>query len=278
MLRPAPTVDVLDLAPEERAELAALFRSLDPDQLETPTICKSWSVHDIGLHLLGDDLSVIARRRDGHSRAIIEAADLSELIVELDRRNERWVEAARLISPPLLIELLEVTGALTQRHFESLPSDEPGEAVAWAGMDPAPNWMSVAREFTERWIHHQQIRDALKRPGLNGPRFVAPVLAILLRSMVPAYRGIEAKPDTAVAVYIEGRAGGEWALVRSDGDWALNEGRVSDPAATIACDQDTAWRFLSRNLGRKEAEPRITLRGRLAQPFLSAKAALVSDR
>ena len=150
--------------------------------------------------------------------------------------------------------------------------------MSWAGLDPAPHWMSVGREFTERWIHQQQIRDAVGRSGLNGPRFVAPVLALLLRSVVPAYRDVPADPDTTVAISIEGRAGGNWALVRKDGSWELYEGRASESAARVSCDQDSAWRFLSRNLSRAEAKPKIKLEGKLAKPFMNSIAAIVPDR
>jgi uncharacterized protein (TIGR03083 family) len=276
MLRPAPTVDVLELFAEERADLTALLRSLEAEQWNTPTACEGWNVHDIALHLLAVDLSVLSRLRDGYEGARIDPS--SDLVAALDEHNEAWVRAARRLSPRVTIELLDLVAPLTQSYFESLPSDVEVEGVGWAGLDPAPHWLSVGREFTERWIHQQQIRDAVSRPGLNGPRFVAPVLALLLRSVVPAYRDVQAAPDTAVAISIEGRAGGNWALVRKDESWELYEGRASEASARVACDQDTAWRFLTRNLSRAQAKSKIKLEGKLAKPFMKAMAAIVPDR
>jgi uncharacterized protein (TIGR03083 family) len=276
MLRPAPTVDVLDLFPEERAELIALLRSLDTGGWHTPTACAGWTVHDLALHLLADDLGVLSRLRDGFDRAVIDPGD--DLVAALDAHNEEWVEAARRLSPNVTIELLDFAAPLTQSFYESLPPDAEAEGVAWAGLDPAPHWLAVGREFTERWIHQQQIRDAVGRPGLNGPRFVAPVLQILMRALVPAYDGVDADEETAVAVAVEGRAGGNWALLRRGGTWVLYEGRASEAAASVLVDQTTAWRFLTRNATRAQAMAKMKLEGKLARPFLDAIAAIVPDR
>jgi uncharacterized protein (TIGR03083 family) len=276
MLRPAPAVDVLELFGEERAELTALLRSLEAEKWAAATACEGWSVHDLTLHLVAVDLSLLSRRRDGFEGARIESSD--DLVAALDEHNEEWVRTARRLSPRVTIELLDLVAPLMQSFYESSPADAEAEGVSWADLDPAPHWMSVGREFTERWIHQQQIRDAVGRPGLNGPRFVAPVLALLLRSVVPAYRDVPAERDSTVAISIQGRAGGNWALVRKDEGWELYEGRASEPNARVSCDQDTAWRFLTRNLSRAEAQPKIELEGKLAQPFMDSIAAIVKDR
>lgn len=276
MLRPAPTVDVLELFPEERAELTALLRSLEAGKWRTPTVCEGWNVHDLALHILAGDLGALSRLRDGFEGATIDPS--GDLVAALDTHNEAWVDAARRLSPRVTIELLDLVAPLTQSFYASLPADAEVEGVEWAGLSPAPHWLSVGREFTERWIHQQQIRDAVGRPGLNGPRFVAPVLQILMRSLVPAYEGVDAEEDTTVAVAVEGRAGGNWALLTRGGTWGFYEGRASEPAAKVTVDQTTAWRFLTRNITRAEAERKMKLDGDLARPFLNAIAAIVTDR
>ena len=47
-------------------------------------------------------------------------------------------------------------------------------SVAWAGESESENWFDVARDYTERWHHQQQIRDAVGRPGYAEPRFSGP--------------------------------------------------------------------------------------------------------
>jgi hypothetical protein len=43
--------------------------------------------------------------------------------------------------------------------------DQLGEGVWWAGVEAAPVWLDLARDDSEDWIHHQQIRDAVERKG-----------------------------------------------------------------------------------------------------------------
>lgn len=35
--------------------------------------------------------------------------------------------------------------------------------VSWASDGPVPYWFNVAQEFTERWVHQQQMREAVDR-------------------------------------------------------------------------------------------------------------------
>jgi len=37
-------------------------------------------------------------------------------------------------------------------------------AVDWAEEMESKNWMAIAREYTEKWLHQQQIRDAIQQP------------------------------------------------------------------------------------------------------------------
>src|SRR6266496_2512703 len=50
-----PPVMVVDLLPRERQALLELLAQLDDQAWRAPTICRGWSVHDIALHLLGED-------------------------------------------------------------------------------------------------------------------------------------------------------------------------------------------------------------------------------
>ena len=123
---------------------------------------------DVAAHLLADDLGRLARGRDGHAAAAFAptSADNVEgqLLDFINRQNEAWVAAARRLSPSLIIDLLRWSGDETQAYFESLDMFAIGEPVHWAGPEPAPVWLDIAREYSERWIHQSQIRDAVRAP------------------------------------------------------------------------------------------------------------------
>ncbi|MGH2736969.1 MAG: maleylpyruvate isomerase family mycothiol-dependent enzyme [Actinomycetota bacterium] len=279
-LRPAARVDVLDLLVQERAEFVGLLRSLDDEAAATATACEGWTVKDLSGHLLGGDLFFLARNRDGFEGPdpVSWPGDWAAFVAQLDDHNERWVTTGRSFSLTLLCELLEFTGGLTSDFYAAVAPDAPGEVVSWVGPDPAPWWLVAARDFTERWIHHQQIRDALERPGLNGPSFVRPVLAAMMHGVPPSYAGIEAEEGTTVAIDVSGRAGFSWAVRRDSETWNLYEGMSRDAAARVTLDQESAWRFLSRNLSAAAARKAAELEGpkKLTAPFFEAVAVIVN--
>ena len=63
-LRPLGAVDVLDVLTPERAALCDLLEGLAADDWAKPTECPAWTVQGVALHVVGDDLSLLARQRD----------------------------------------------------------------------------------------------------------------------------------------------------------------------------------------------------------------------
>jgi uncharacterized protein (TIGR03083 family) len=265
-VRDLDPVLVVDLFPELRSRLLALLTELSDEEWARPTVCAGWSAKDIALHLLGDDIGNLSRRRDGFADASLlsEGEDLArwdDVVRYLNRINEIWVQAARRISPRLLCELLAVTGEAMDRYFRSLDPFALGEPVSWAGPDPAPVWLDIAREYTERWLHQQQIRDATARPGLTEPRLFSPVLDTFVRALPHTFRHIESPNGAHLKLVISGEAGGEWSLVRHDTRWALAREVTGNCDATVVMDQDVAWRLFTKGIPRGDALSRATIKG-----------------
>ena len=151
--------------------------------------------------------------------------------------NQEWVEAARRISPPLLVELIGVAARHFEEHVGGLDLDACGGPVEWAtGQDPAPVWLDVAREYMERYVHQQQIRDATGRPGL-GADFTRPVLVAAAHALPMALRGLLRPVGTTVTFTAAGPGGGTWHVVRAKEGWELGTGR---PPAPPACEVHTS--------------------------------------
>ncbi len=265
VLRELAPVLVLDLFPEERAALLALLGGLRGDEWGRSTVCPGWSVKDIAAHILGDDIGRLSRGRDAFAGAAFaptgEGGFEAALLAFVNRQNEAWVEATRRLSPRLLIDLLRWSGEETQRYFESLDLYALGEPVSWAGPQPAPIWLDVAREYTERWLHQQQIRDAVGRPGLKEPRFLAPVLATFVWALPHTFRRIRATAGTQLKLIISGASGGEWCLVRGKDEWELLDGGGPELAAVAVLDEETAWRLFTNGVSKSEALTRSTITG-----------------
>ncbi len=254
---------VTHLFPPERASLVELLSSLPAGQWQAPTVCPGWSVKDVALHLLGDDIDLLSRRRDGAATADApsQPAGFQELVVSLDRLNQTWVEATRRISTRLLCELLAVTGEATGRYLTSLDLSAVEESVSWIRPDPVPNWLDVARQYTERWTHQQQIRDAVGVPGLKEPAFMAPVLATFVHALPRAFTGVPASVGTTVEVVLAGEAGGCWVLTRTPDGWRLTAGTAGAPAARVVLDAETAWRLWTKGIRPDAARAAVPISG-----------------
>jgi uncharacterized protein (TIGR03083 family) len=256
-------VVVTHLFAPERASLLELLSSLAAGQWRAPTVCPGWSVKDVALHLLGNDIDLLSRRRDGTAPADTPSkpAGFQELVASLDRLNQTWVEATRRISPRLLCELLVVTGKATEHYLASLELFAEEESVSWIRPEPLPNWLDVARQYTKRWTHHQQIRDAVGMPGLKEPDFMAPVLATFVHALPRAYTGVPAAVGTTVEVVLAGEAGGCWALTRTPDGWRLAAGTAAAPRARVALDAETAWRLWTKQIRPSAAQTAVSISG-----------------
>jgi uncharacterized protein (TIGR03083 family) len=262
-MQPASPIDVIDLFSEMRAQLLDLLSSLSPDEWSAPTVCDPWSVKDLAAHIVGDDLGHLSWQRDRHASAA-GPDSYDELVAFINRQNAQWVEAMRRFSPALIIDLLRFSGERFEAHLVTLDLASTGPSVDWAGPAPAPMWLHVAREYTERWSHQQQIRDAVDRPGMKERRFFAPLLDAYVRGVPHAFRDVEAPGDTHVRIEITGDAGGAWSLVRTHGAWALYTGVDTPPDATTTLDQETAWRLCTKGLTPDGARKGATLSGDVA--------------
>lgn len=265
MNEPDPVL-VVDLLPQLNKRLLELLEGLSDEEWKAPTVCEGWSIKDLGQHLLADELGNISRRRDAFADSSLQrdGDNLSrwpDLVDYINRYNETWVQATRRLSPRLLCELLASTGAELHRYFASLDPFATGDPVSWAGPEPAPVWLDIAREYTERWLHQQQIRDAAGRPALTGPQLFAPVLATFARALPHAYRDVDAPEGTQVMVTITGESGGTWSVVRAGKRWVLRVEAAGRPYATATMDQDIAWRLFTNGVSQQEALRGVALEG-----------------
>ena len=282
--RAAPVL-AADLFPVERAELLQTLRGLTADEWQASTVCPGWSVADVVRHLLVVDLQQLSGGRDAFAPpGTIGPHDrgFDALVSFLDEQNERRVDGLRWLSPGVLVDLLAATGPLVHAAVAAMDPDAIGQTVSWASDTPAPNWLHVARELTERWTHQQQIRDATGRPTLAGPLLHA-CLATFARALPRAFADAEAPVGTVAHLQVTGADGGDWYVVRDDGGdrrvWALGDEAARLPAAPSAAavvDQDTAWRRLTKGIDVSAARSVTALRGdeRLAERLLHAVAVI----
>jgi uncharacterized protein (TIGR03083 family) len=261
-------LDVRDQFARSRARLLRLLRRLTPDEWGLPTVAAPWTVRDVAAHLLGDDLNRLSRSRDGHPGAGPRPGEsLPEFI---HRINDEWVHATSRTSPAMILSLLGTTTPEVLAFWASVDLDALGEPVSWAGPAPAPVWLDCARDFTEYWVHQEQIRDATGRRDPDVPDGVHAVLDTFLRAVPHTLEGRPRPAGTSVAVQVDGPGGGRWSW-RHDGEvWRPARSEPGRGTVVRFDAADTVWRLGTRMLSPAEAGRRAEVTGddELAQQVL----------
>jgi uncharacterized protein (TIGR03083 family) len=127
-----PTVTLMSLARDERAELADFLQTLSPSQWEAPSLCADWRVRDVVAHVISYD------ELDGH--ALVRR--FAKGLLRKGGPNAVGVRVYGTRSPDELVALLRA-------HLEP-----QGLPAAFGG--------SVA--LVDGLIHHQDIRRPLGIP------------------------------------------------------------------------------------------------------------------
>jgi uncharacterized protein (TIGR03083 family) len=259
-MQPPKPVIVSDLFPLLLEELINLLDGLTTEEWDTPTICTPWSVKDICLHLLGVDIGNLSWKRDGFS-VFREIESYEHLVQLINEQNARWVKSVQHISPKLLVDMLNFIGAQVTAYFQSLDPFELGVPVDWVSPDPAPIWLDLAREYTERWHHQQHIRDAVGKPGLKESRFLAPILDTFILALPRTFRTAVAEEGAALQINISGTENRDWILVFESGVWRLFEGIVENPLAGLSIPDDIAWRVFTKGISLEDARKQVRISG-----------------
>ena len=269
---PNATIDVIQLLPVLDNKLIDLLKSLTPDEWKKQTIAKLWTIKDVVAHLLDGNIRVLSMLRDDHFGEAPASFAYNDLVHFLNGLNADWVKAMKRVSPQMLILLLELTGKPFNDYLKSLnPFDKSVLAVDWVGETESRNWMEIARQYTEKWLHQQQIRDAVNKPGIMTTELFYPFINVVMLALPHTYRAIAADDGTGVKITLPTEIGGSWYLLRDEGRWALKKELEGTASAEIIIPPDIAWKLFSKSLRPNEVEDQIIIRGdkRLAEPALS---------
>jgi uncharacterized protein (TIGR03083 family) len=260
-------------------ELIALLQSLQPADWARPTAAGTWRVRDVVAHLVDVDLRKLSTSRDAYVLAPDPPVAGFEAVVKfLNGLNAEWVRVARRFSPRVLIELMAVSGPAVAELMANLPAHHQSVfPVEWAGERKSENWMDVGREYTERWHHQMQIRDAVGAPALIARQWLHPVLDLSARALPRAYAVAAAPEGTSIVLRITDDAGGSWSwsLLRGGSAWTVMRGEAPDPAVTVSLDPDAAWRLFFNVPGPARERASIDGDTRLAEPLFTARAVMV---
>jgi hypothetical protein len=271
-------IDTVHLFPRLDNELITLLKSLSPADWKLQTLAPRWKIKDVAAHLLDGNIRTISILRDNYfGEKADKISSYHELVKFLDGLNADWVKAMERMSPELIISLLEFTGGMYCEALRRLDLQEEAMfPVAWAGEDSSKNWFHMAREYTEKWHHQQQIRFAVGETAVLFQReLYFPFLDTSLRALPYHYRSIPAAESTCIEFRISGTGGRNWYLVREREQWKLDyKGGMPDCIVDIA--GEAAWRIFTKGMSKEEAEKITNIHGvkELGLPILNMLAVM----
>jgi hypothetical protein len=210
-------------------------------------------VHDVAAHILDGDLRKLSVTRDEYL-AFPDRATGGHL-------SDLFVAAARRLSPEVLVDLLAFTG--------------PKVYGVLAALEPV-SWFDIGYEYTERWHHQEQIRDAVGAPPLTSRDWLRPVFDIFMHTVPHRYSNVTGADGTALSIIISGKVGGTWTLLRETGAWHLFEGNSARHRSRIVISQDDALRLFTKGMHGQVAESRAIVEGdpELATAFFGTVAVM----
>ncbi len=262
--------------------LLELLPQLGPSEWRARTCYPNWTVKHIAVHLLQTALGRLSLQRDGYPTGNMpqESVSFDFLTDMIARANNGWSELFETVSPQLVVELLSLADRQLTDYIVSLdPMKEAIFPVAWAGEQSSRNWFDIAREYTERWHHQQQIREAVGAPSIAGRELCAPVIDTLMRAVPYWYKGVQAPEGTGILIEVHGESGGQWMLEKEHHVWKLYYSENETGDAHITMSQETAWKFLTRTITAEDAQKLISFADEsdLCKNFLNVRAIMMRN-
>lgn len=268
-------IAVNHLFPILNNNLIELLKSLKSDDWERHTIARLWSVKDVAAHLLDGNLKALSLQRDGHKGiSSPKSRNYKDVVKWLNTTNAEWVKTAVRLSPDVVTLLLEQTNQPVEEYFSSLkPFEKSIYPVDWAGEQESKNWLHVAREYTERWIHQQQIRNAVGQERANMTReLFYPFIDTLMQGLPYAFSKTKAKEGTIAKVTVSGETGGSWYVLKNEENWQLyTNSSEAEADSEVILTPDTAWKLFTKAIKPVTAKEKAKINGdeKLADAALS---------
>lgn len=154
---------VIALLREEWGHFAELLGELDDAAWSAPAL-PGWDVHDVVAHLVGTE-----RMLAGVAVPAVPEAETGGPHVknEIARSNEAWVVALRARTHA---ELLDDFRTVTTERLAALEamSDAEYDAPSWTPAGNATYGRFMEIRVFDSWMHEQDVRAAVGRPGNDG--------------------------------------------------------------------------------------------------------------
>jgi uncharacterized protein (TIGR03083 family) len=238
----AALVDDLDTVWSSLADLGA---TLSEHEWVTDTECPGWTVQDNLAHIIGIESTIVGRPAPDH-----EPAGGAHVKNDVGAGNEVWVDWYRSRSG---VEVLADFRSVTSERIATLraPGYDFG-AETWTPVGPGTVRDLLPFRVFDSWIHEQDMRRALRRPGDDDSR-AALVSLDRIEAVMPMVIGKRVAPGdgTVVVFAVDGPVGRSFAIEVAGGRAGFLASVPAAPTVRLEMDTDTFVRLAS---GRGDPE------------------------
>jgi uncharacterized protein (TIGR03083 family) len=255
-------VETLSVFPTLNARLMELVTSIKPEEWTRPTAYPQWQVKDIVAHLIDTAIRRLSVQRDGWDAGTTRPLRSEpELIARITSMADRWADAFVPVSPAILVSLVDTWQRQLVDFLRKLPPEGIApNPVTWAGETTSPNWFDIAREYTERWHHQMQIREALGREDILDEPLYGPVLDTFALAFPWHFSTLARKPGYICRIEIDGLPDNSWNLEWNKHGISLLRNTQNPWHSRIRIPPSTAWKVFTRS-SRVSLAPSIRLEG-----------------
>jgi uncharacterized protein (TIGR03083 family) len=233
---------VLPALAEQFDAITGLAESLAPEDWERPTACPGWSVKDNLAHVIGTEAALA-----GRPTPEVELGDVSHVRNDIGRFNEVWVESYR--PAPVSALLDDLRGSIAERRAALAAmsrTDFDADAMTPAG--PATYGRFMRIRVMDMWMHEQDIREALGRPGHVAGR--APEQSLAEASSALGFvvgKRVAPPPGTTMRIELTGDLAGRIDIEVTDRA-RLVEGIEGSPSVEVTLPGDRFMRIAGGRL------------------------------
>ena len=266
-------VDILDVFSELNKELIVLLENLSKEDWEKETCLKNRNVKDLASHILDTSLRRLAIQRDNYVSENPEINSYEDLVDFIQKLNREWILATKRLSPEIIISLLKNSENELVELLKTLnPYEKAFFPVNWAGENESENWFDIAREYTEKWHHQMQLREAVGREGkLYDKLFFQPVIDTFIKAIPFAYDKLD-KTDFTITVEITGSCGGTFTLEKINKSTTFID--TIDSKNKVSISQEEFWKLVTNSKPKRDIKLECVGDKELTDQFLTVVAVM----
>lgn len=250
--------------------LDRLLDGLAPGDWAVPTCLPAWDVQANVTHLIGIEAMLL-----GEPEPAVDLGPLPHVRNPLGESNERWVRSMAEASPAEVLAGYRQRVAARLAEVEAMPESAwTTETMTPVGPDTYGRFMRI--RTMDIWMHEQDIREALGRPGHGD----GPVVDFVLDEMAPTLGYVVGKkagaPDgTTVTFELTGSPGRVVHVAVDGGRAKVVESLPGGAAVTLTMPVFTFTRLTGGRRAAADGEVTITGDQALGQQIVAALAVMI---